>query len=322
MRYSLLSRFRGALLGSLVGEILGSGSRHSLIFGGLSFTLPETEGDKAVETPLITPQLSDWSQIATSGIKSLINRGRLDVEDWLLHAAKTPPTLALLKKSASSSEAAVATLPVALFFHDNEIKLQQQLQQVATVWQRFEGYEGVLAVGYAIALALTEKLNSATLIPRTISYLGTSQTTLVQQLEQLQTLIEQGTGLDSTVTKLRHEAQRLGQPPLNPFTSIAIAIYCFLTTPEDFRLSVSRAVRSCYQPQITAALTGAIAGAYNSNIGIPVGWRLAANRINIGNERLQLADRLLAVWSGVYEISDVEPFPWAAIAAPRVIGPR
>ncbi len=322
MRYSLVSRFRGAFLGSLVGEILGSGSRQGSIFAGLSFTSPQIDGNKAVETQLITPQLSDWSNIATNGTKSLVSRGRLDVEDWLIHDAKNQPHLTSLKKSASSSEAAIAALPVALFFHDNEIKLQQQLQQVATVWQQSEECEGVWAVGYAIALALTEKLNSATLIPRTIHYIGTSGTTLVQQLEQVQTLIEQGAGLDNTLSQLRSVAQRLGEPSLNPYTSIAIAIYCFLTTPEDFRLSVLRAARSRYQPQITAAITGAIAGTYNSDIGIPIGWRLAANRININNERLQLAERLLAVWSGVYDISDIEPLPWAAIAAPRVIGTR
>lgn len=316
MQYSLLSRFKGALFGSLVGEILGSGGCHGLMLGDLSFSLPQGKSD------LSAFKLSDWNQIATYGIKSLVTRGRLDVEDLLLHDAQNQKT-DLLKNRANSSEAAIATLPIALFFHDNDLKLRQQLQFVSEFWQQEQGCDAVLAVGYAIALALREKIQaSASLIPQILNYLGTSQTPIVQQLEQVQTLIEQGATLETTVSQLRHGAQHHGVPPFNPFTSIAIALYCFLTTPEDFRLSLSRAVRSQYQPQTTTALTGAISGAYNSQSGIPIGWRLATNRINIGKERLQLAERLLAVWSGVYDISAVEPFPWTAIAAPRVIRPR
>lgn len=317
MQYSLVSRFRGALLGSFVGEILGRVSCPGRVLGKATLTLPHVEDAQPSQ------MLSDWSQIATCGIESLIRCGKLDVEDWVLQAGMMQSSLLLLKTTASSSEAAVATLPMALFFHEDEVKLRQQLLQAAAVWQQHsEASEGVLAVAYAIALALTEKLDFATLIPRTISYLGTSQTPLVQQLEQVQTLIEQSQGLDATLSQLRRDAQRRGNPSSCPYTSIALAFYCFLTTPEDFRLCVTRAALSSYQPQTTAALTGALSGVYNSVTGIPVGWRLAVNQTIPGVQRLKLADRLLAVWSGVYEVSATEQFPRLAVAAPYVIQPR
>jgi ADP-ribosylglycohydrolase len=253
----------------------------------------------------------------------LIRRGQLDLDDWVLHSGITQSSLLLLKNTASSSEAAVATLPMALFFHDDPVKLRQHLLKAAAVWQQnSEASEGVLAVAFAIALALTEKLDSTTLIPRTLTYLGKAQTPLVQQLEQVQTLLEQGAGLDTTLTQLRRERSRRSDLLELSYTSIALAFYCFLHTPEDFRLSVTRATRTGYQPQITAALTGALSGVYNSIIGIPVGWRLAANRISTGSQRLQLADHLLAVWSGVYDVSATEQLQQAAVAAPRVIQPR
>ena len=315
MRYSLLSRFRGTLLGSFVGEILDRDLGR--VLGESTLRPPEPGNDKP------SPILSDWSQIATCGTKSLIRCGRLDVEDWLLHSTNTQSSFTLLKRAATSNQAAVATLPIALFFHDDEIKLRQQLLAGAAVWQQeSEGYEGILAVGYAIAQALTEKLDPTTLIPRILVYLGTSQTPVVQQLEQVQTLLEQGAGLDTTFTQLRREAQRRGESLLRPHTSIALAFYCFLSTPEHFHLCVSRAARISYQPLITAALTGALAGAYNSSIGIPMGWRLATNQINLGSERLQLADRLFASWSGVYDVSTAQLCHRAAVAAPRVIQPR
>jgi ADP-ribosylglycohydrolase len=317
MRYSLLSRFRGALLGSFVGEILASGGDFRQVSGKATLTPPQSEEAQPSQA------LSDWSQIASCGTESIIRCGRFDPEDWVLHAGMTQPSFLLLKNTASSSETAVATLPMALFFHDDEVKLRQQLLKASTIWQHdSEAFEEVLAVAFAIALALTEKLDCATLIPRILTFVGTSQAPVVQQLERVQTLLEQGAGLDATVIQLRQDSQRIGAPLARSCTSIALAFYCFLDTPEDFRLCVSRALRTGYQPQITAALTGALAGVYNSVIGIPAGWRLAANRINIGVQTLQLADRLLSVWSGIYDVSAVDRCPMVAVAAPRVIQPR
>jgi hypothetical protein len=313
MRYSLLSRFRGALLGSLVGESLGS--INGILPSILSLRSFQAQDSNSIEAPSTIAQLN-WSQMATCGIESLIQCGRLDLEDWQLHSNKVS-SLALLKNTASSSEAALATLPIAVFFHDDSGKLRQQLRQAASHWQsQTEEDEGVLAVGYAIALALTEKLDH-TLISQILSWLGNPQTPLGQNLQQVQNLIDKGASLDTAVSQLRQEAKLQGATT-SPVNAIALAFYCFLSTPEDFRLSLSRASRISYQPQLISALTGAISGAYNSNIGIPVDWVMGANKISLSTQRQQ-AELLFAVWSGVYGASIVESLPWAAIAAPRVI---
>jgi hypothetical protein len=316
MRYSLLSRFQGALLGSFVGEILVRVGYQNQALGGVAHTSPKL-GEAQTDQ-----QLSLWSQLATCGTESLIRCGRLNLEDWWLLWEKTPSSLCL-KSVATMSESAVATLPIALFFHEDEVKLRQQLLTCQDVWQhQSEASEGVLAIAYAISLALREQLDCATLIPRIQLYVGTSESPVIRQLEQVQILLEKGAGLETTLTQLRRDAQSRGEPLGRAHTSIALAFYCFLSTPEDFRLSVSRAARTCYQPQITAALTGALAGAYNSITGIPVSWRLTANRISSGNQRLQIADRLLEVWAGVYDVSALGQGPPLAVAAPRVIQPR
>ena len=315
MRYSLLSRFRGALLGSFVGDVLVRAGCQNRVLGRVSLAPPQPE-----ETPT-NQTLSEWSQLATCGAESLIRCGRLNVEDWWLLFGKTPSSL-LLKSVTSSSEAAVATLPIALFFHDDEVKLRQQLLACSQLWQHQpEVLDGVWVVAYAIALALTEKLDIASLIPRTLAYLGTSRSPLVQQLERVQTLLEEGAGLEKTLTQLRQDARSRGEPLVSSYTPIALAFYCFLSTPEDFRLCVNRAAIA-YQPQITAALTGALAGVYNSSIGIPVSWRLAASRMSSGRQRLQQAERLLETWAGVYDISALAQGQLLAVAAPRVIQPR
>ncbi|HEY9667573.1 MAG TPA: ADP-ribosylglycohydrolase family protein [Coleofasciculaceae cyanobacterium] len=315
MRYSLLSRFRGALLGSLIGDILGKAGCQGLPLSQGWLTALKAEDTQS------SSRISEWSQLATDGAQSLIHCGRLDLDDWMLSSEGTLSEV-VLKSAPSSSEAAVATLPIVLFFHEDEVKLRQQLLACSAIWQdNPDTTEGVLAVAYAIVLALTEKLNVDTLIPRTLAYLGTSQTPLVKQLEQIQRLLEQGAGLDKTLCQLRRDAQSRGEPLAGHHTSIALAFYCFLSTPEDFHLCIRRATCT-YQPQTTATLTGALAGVYNSLIGIPVGWRLSANHLSSGLHRLQLADRLLEVWSGVYDLSASAKIKCLAVAAPRVIQPR
>lgn len=316
MRYSLLSRFQGALLGSFMGEILVRVGCQNPSFGGVLLTPPKREETQTHQ------QLSIGNQVATWGTESLIRCGRLNLEDWRRLWEKTPSSLCL-ESVPSMNESALATLPIALFFHEDELKLRQQLLTYQDLWQhQSEASEGVLAIAYAISVALREQLDCATLIPRIQLYLGTSQSPLMRQLEQVQMLLNKGAGLETTLTQLRREAQMRGEPLGRAHTSISLAFYCFLSTPEDFRLAVSRAAQTCYQPQITAALTGALAGAYNSIIGIPVNWRLTANRISSANQRLQLADRLLEVWAGVYDVSALGQGQPLAVAAPRVIQPR
>lgn len=318
MRYSLLSRFRGALLGSFLGECLGSGCLQEPVLGASLLKSPQLEESQS------HPRLSGWNDIAVCGTESLIRCGRFDVEDWVNSCLAPQQSFLSPKVTARNSEVAVAMLPIALFFHEDVVKLRQQVLEATVMWQHdAQVSEGVLAMAYAISLAVTEKLDFARLIPQTIAYLGTSKTTLVQQLEQVQVLWEQGASLDATVTQL-HRCSQSPNQLLNAVTdiSVALAFYCFLDTPEDFRLCVSRASLSRYKPQTTAALCAALSGAYNSIIGIPVDWRLGANRLGIGIERQKLADRLLAAWSGVYSISEQQQRQSLSVAAPRAINSK
>ncbi len=331
MRYSLLSRFRGALLGTAMGEIWGA--------YGDSWLMGQ---------PQSTP-LSGSGHLVVKGTEGLIRRGRLDLADWQesagensgevsVNPGKSPARRRKDKtKSTSKSDgvkgygAIISAVPVALFFHEDEAKLRQNLQQVADVWQDDSVLkDGTLAIGYAIASGLKEKLNRDTLIAQTISYLD-AETPLVAQLRQVQSLLEQGAPKEMALNKL---LPRQTAPP--PNFPVALAFYCFLSTIEDLRLSVLRAAR-CPQAQVTCAIAGAISGAYNSVAGIPPAWRLALEQqkgdtsplatlwgINSEAELLRLAARLLATWSGVYDAEKflIDTSQVFAVGAPQTIKPR
>ncbi|AFY35104.1 ADP-ribosylglycohydrolase family protein [Calothrix sp. PCC 7507] len=289
MRYSLVSRFRGALLGALLGEKL---------------TL---SNDKQLQSRC------DVDRIAVLGVQSLIALGRLDLDDWLERQQQY--SLHLDTTDEISPNLILATLPVALFFHENTIKVRQNLLRVLQIWEDDPVVrDGTLAVGYAIAKSLTEKLHPQTLIPETIAFIGETPTSLPQQLLKVNDLLNRGAGLDRAQAELSREEKQSN--------AIAMAFYCFLGTLEDYRLSVLRATHTAniwqqepgnlYSKSISA-ITGALSGAYNSTVGIPVTWRVLHSQPNSAawgmtnfSQMLKLADALVAVWSGMYNL-DLNP---------------
>ncbi|MBW4621402.1 MAG: ADP-ribosylglycohydrolase family protein [Cyanosarcina radialis HA8281-LM2] len=280
MRYSLLSRFQGALLGAFLGEIYDSQL-----------------------SPQSSPTVGVSSKIALLGAESLIRVGKLDIEDWVRNTG-------IPERSLSTAETAIAIVPMAMFFHENRSLLLQQIKSAAIAWDRTaESVEGVLAVGYAIAKALTEKVQPAALIPQILADFPNSQSEAIEELAQVQELLVQKSSLEMATSKLCRGKK-------SETAAIAMGFYCFLSTPEDFPLSVRRAIRSSCQPRTTAAIAGTLSGAYNSLSGIPLQWSLTSNQIDpqqIG----QIAARLLAVWSGVYDPSRSDRFPSLSVAAPR-----
>lgn len=275
MRYSISSRFRGTLLGAMLGEI--------------------------------TEQVSiQTAKCLVPGMHSLIELGRFEQQHWqekVLSAALIPEIVP-----------AIATLPLALFYHENEPKLKQNLLASASIWQDKPVIkESILTVGYAIAQALSEKLKSAQLIPQILNFIETPQTDLTYKLNQVQELLTQGAGLEAALAKF------CPNEPLT--TSIALGFYCFLSSKEDFNLAVKRARRS--QQPLASAIAGALSGAYNSAASISSSWQaaLATDRNSTEKEVLQLSDSLFAVWSGVYDykLHPAELVTTTVACAPRVI---
>jgi hypothetical protein len=275
MRYSLESRFRGTIIGAFLGD---------LAFG--------------------SKDPKNWGEIALLGAESLIiSRSQLNLDDWICRQEAEFPHL---DSSCVSLKAIIATLPVALFYFDNTVKLRQNLSQAIAIWDRdLVVRDGTLAVGYAIAKSLTEKLDIKTLIPQTIDFIGETPTSLPQSLLKVNNLLLQGAGLERVQGALSRE-EKLSK-------AVAMAFYCFLSTLEDFRLSILRATDKSDARSATGAITGALSGAYNSITGIPVSWQMklsptnsATSRASNRKQMIELADALVAVWSGAY---DLAPYP-------------
>jgi hypothetical protein len=288
MQFTLLSRFQGVLLGALVGE--GWAVRP----GGFRC--------RSETTQLVLP----LSRLMLHYAKVLAQSG--DPASDL----PQPPLVATL----TTSEAAIGLLPVALFWHEADGQIAPQLQRITATWpsQNLD-VTGLMLVARAIALLLREQLTPIELIP------GLLQTDFPDPwrmaLQHIQVHSEQATGLAALRLTLQDVLEVEAM-------TIALAFYCFLSTPTSFELAIRRAeqlaISTSTPATSTLALVGALSGAYNSWNGIPIAWRLAAGQIPsaIAANLLELAQRLLTTWSGVYNPQD-DLTPALAIAAPQVI---
>lgn len=380
MRHSLLSKFQGTILGAVLGDYIGLQYQRQLVgippeIGDWQPILQLTKHQQLTQggarLTLNSPQSknptgkqsSECGRLAVSCAQSLIRARGLDLKDWrdtweaFANSEIYHPRKSEFQSLLNPSEAAVAALPSAMFFHENKAKLREKIMLAIEVWPKENKPEwetAILAVGYAIARTLKDKLDPATAIEQTIAYLKTDNA-LTELLLQVQILLERGADLETATTHLCKSATALGerqgegekklptQSIVHPgnLIPIALAFYCFLNTPEDLRLSVLRAARCGIAGQLTCALTGALSGAYNGAAAIPVEWRqvslptLEPGSLVCGREPslwgtgsdakiVELANNLFAVWAGVYR-PDAGPSSAAlarAVAAPYVIRPR
>jgi hypothetical protein len=310
LRYSLISRFRGTLFGALIAGTL---------------PLKGKEVKSITDSPLLTQEVINE---LTFGSKSLISQGKFALGDWLLRKPVNPvlaqTNLNQVNLSQRDEQVLLttffATLPIVLFCHENPLKLKQNITDVVRLYSDDSTIlDSNLAVGYAIAKSLREVMNPTTLIPQIVDFLGDTSSNTSQQLLKVDDLLKQGANLQqasSELSKLEFSQAGLDKQNISKQNVsskiIAEAFYCFLATLEDFNLSILLSHKqSNLSPSAISPITGALSGAYNSTVGIPIAWQTRYSQQNSAKlhsntylQMVKLADELLAVWSGVYNIDN------------------
>ncbi len=256
MQHLLLTRFQGAFIGAQTIYL----TPHQLAPNQL-----------AIET---APAL-------VGGIGSLTRCGRFDLQDWL---QSTFPI------TDDPRRAILAMLPLMLFFHDDRVKLREVLVTTCHSWQlNWESCSSAVVLGYIISRSLQESLTPRTAIAQMLAETSNLHPLLFQELDEIDRLLDRSGSLHGVVRKLTANAHPI-------ITPTVLAIYCFLSTPEDFSLAMLRARRTDYDLRFTCALTGMVAGAHNSLTGIPLNGTIATQ----SPERwLSGSAALLATWAGI-----------------------
>jgi ADP-ribosylglycohydrolase len=255
----------------------------------------------------ITPNrlIIDTTPVLIRGITRLINHDRFVAQDW----AKD-----ITVDISTPDSSLVAMLPLMLFFHDDRVKLREILIEVSHSWQLdWETCSSAIAIGYIISRSLTESFNHQTIIAQLLDEMNNLHPLLFQSLSTIATLLEQPSSLHQITQRLTTTHSII--------TPTVLAIYCALSTPEDFSLSTRRAHHTKNRSPLTCALTGILAGAQNSLAGIPLNGYLATQD---RAQWLSASENLLNAWAGVYHEYNSQPttiYP-LSVAAPRVMQRR
>jgi ADP-ribosylglycohydrolase len=296
MHHSLFDRFQGALFGSLLGEV---------VFNR--------------QTP---NNLPSWYEISNALTNVLLQRGSLleafpqKLDRGLSSSPHIPNSLQNLDFSGGSDTAALASIPIVLFFHDSLELLQQNLVAFSNLWQNSATVQDNLLVwGYVIASILKERLNFSNTITQLSRFPDLADNPLLSLWESLNNPL---TGN----TRLKQILRQLGKSNSQHRLSLAVAFSSFLATPTDFRLCAKLVDRLGYNPTFTIPLVGALAGAFGGYLSIPIAWRIALQKHPLSQHLETTTLQLLSVWAGVDSAQTSFSFQNVAIASPFVIQPR
>jgi ADP-ribosylglycohydrolase len=288
-------RFRGALLGSAVGEALGTVTQgltsrdvHEL-FGEID-ALPAIASARRGATPQNSLLLAVAGSLLPDGIldpertaDAIARAGRRDDPPGLLGFARNLLERGLpwheAGENATESIPAVLVLPLALLRAGNFRRLKLETGILVSLTHIHPtAIAGAIAQACAVARLLHTQASTLDVIsfPRALSpvvagiepergnrpRIGRSATTVGRKL-----------GAELPALLLRRAPVQEMQEALGNGTAahegIPFAIGCFLRSPGDFAEAVMPAVRHGGDARAVAAMAGAMCGAYIGESGIP-----------------------------------------------------
>jgi hypothetical protein len=335
MRYTVLNRFQGALLGAAIGEILGANCSDRNLANRIESSPWLTVQDWGFQP--LTASSVGWGSLAVKQLRHLLQP--VPLQPVPLQPVPLPNAASLPELEPSLSGLAIATLPIALFYHENPNQMQAQIRQAIAPWQASaESTIGVLLVGYTLSLILREQFSPTTLITDFIHYFDLPPTD----------------PLIASLNSLRSDLPLV--PTVN--SPVLLALAAFLNTPDSYRLSLLQAAQLQIQPSVVCAIVGTLSGAYNGRAGLPLDWYSALQRrrspalpsdltpesastklfqgaeitpplfllweVESEKQLLESAHQLFVSWSGMYDLTQCAPFSTGSsvLAAPRVIRSR
>lgn len=306
----LRDAFRGALVGTLVGEALG------LPFDGWS---PGRIRREVGEVREMREGRSGVGRVGEAGTgmialaESLLEGEAFELRDFARRLADTyDPSrgygrglldvLRRLQAGESAETAAFHTYPrgsfgngaasrvapVALLMHDQKIDLIRLVEDSALATHAHPlGIAGAVLQARQITMAIANRGETFDPVSAVVSLLSdTEASEFRQRLRAVEDCLDKTSDLDVVHDRLGCNATALG--------SVPAAIYCFLSRPQSFEDAVSLAVSLGGASAPIAAMTGAIAGAYHGAREIPRRWRDRLETGTYGAEAAErLADRLL-----------------------------
>jgi ADP-ribosylglycohydrolase len=290
-------RFMGCLLGTAVGDALGQPveafppERLRREFGEIREFMA---GDPRLPIPLGPGQWTDDTQMTLDIARSLVRRARVDPEDIAAEFIRdhwgegirfsgftVKYSLQRLKRGLSWQQSglddemtagnggAMRIAPVGLLDCLHIERLAEDARLATIITHRHpEAVAGAQAVAFMVAQAAAGGLEPPTLFPETAAFIGPCR--VAENLQRAQELWAQGTETTRALSILGTTGYVVH--------TVAAAAYCFLKSPDDFERAVIDAVMGGNDADTTAAIAGAVSGAFNGAAAIPLRWRKTVER--------------------------------------------
>jgi len=311
MQHSIVSRFEGALLGAVLGEVLGY---YALTKAGqpreINRWFPGLSSTQAIPPSAIAPTL-------------LANGNRLIQRGGQITQIEPP------KQCDNAAILTLTNLPIILLHHASDWQLEQQLSQLIESWQipTVTG-KAWLEMSQAIAHVLREIRPTAEWLLTFTAALGLPNVEPGSTLHRVNTTAAatQARSLPSPggLHDFPKQVQQLiPDDQAEGVTAVLLALIYFLRTPTNLPASLLAAAHSPFVPQLVCPLVGTFAGALGGRASIPLIWSIHLEKTPLwGLYRADihnLAQALFRSWAGVLS-DDVQHE--VAIAAPNIIRPR
>ncbi|MFB0501261.1 MAG: ADP-ribosylglycohydrolase family protein [Candidatus Bathyarchaeia archaeon] len=278
----LRSKFVGCLVGSAVGDALGSPLEGSCIselkieedFSGR--WTDDTHMMIGVAESLIENEGFDGSHMAQTFIHNY------EREPWRGYASGPPRVFKCIRSGVAWNEAAkrlfggagsygngaaMRVAPVGILYHDDPQRLRSVVYGQGQITHAHElGKEGAALQAYAVALAVNVDPSSEL---ETSAFLGELKD--FTRSEVYRRKLEAAEKLLSEKDRLR-VVRELGNG-IEAQNSVPTAIYSFLRNPKSFEQSLICAISLGGDADTIGAMTGAVSGAYHGVEGIPERWK-------------------------------------------------
>jgi poly(ADP-ribose) glycohydrolase ARH3 len=305
-RAGLRDSFRGALLGSVVGEALGrpydgwSAARLQREVGEvreireasgpaegsacMAALAESMVGEEGFEPAVFAARLAASPHLFGGlgrGLTDVVRRLRAN-ESW-----ETAP-FHIYPRGSFGNGAAVRIAPVAILLFDRDEDLPRLAEESALVTHAHPlGIAGAILQARQIALAVANQGKEIDPIAMAVTLLSATESTeFRKRLRAVEKCLDENADTKTLRGRLGFNATALG--------SVPAALYCFLTGLASFEDAVVLAASLGGATASITGMTGAIAGAYHGVGAIPRRWRERVSPGVLGADPIErLADRLL-----------------------------
>jgi len=294
-------RFSGCFLGQCLGDALGHPVEgfptHECQDYLHRLVRPLWYRDHAPQEEYIG-QYTDDSQMARELLASLNTHPEFDPEDYIARlrplfeqglavvpglacidamtaiGAGVPWEQAGCPPPRAGNGTAMRAAPVGMLYHDDPEKLIRIARRQGWITHRDPRCDaGSVAIAGAVALALTDRIEPEPFCTQLADWMTEAEPTFAELVRQLPEHIglptEQALEIiaPAGLTPGYHQTW----PGISPFVvpTVLWSLYCFLHTPDDYYESIWLSIAVGGDVDTTAAITGAVSGAYNGRSVLP-----------------------------------------------------